>query len=263
MRKTVKWLVLAAAGWYVTTQTDFLSYAGTILSLVRKETKKASPTPLELARARHEIDNLDGDINKMVRPIAEHLAAIGRLKKDLQASQEQLDMQREVLLIMARDLEGNPTSLSYGDKAFTPDQVKKKLQRDYESFQRLEAQQQSQRKLLAAKETSLLATQEQLAKLMSKKREYEVRLAQLEAEEETLKIAKLGSTLQVDDSRATQIEAVLKEIEQRQDVTRAELELRSGAFVADPVINPRAPQALDPTRIRKRLEGGATVSRDR
>ena len=183
MGKTVRWLVLAGAGWYVATQTNFLSYAGTILSLVRKETKKASPTPLEWARPRHEIDNLEGDISRMVRPIAEHLAAIGRLKKDLQATQEQLDMQREVLLIMARDLEGNPTSLTYGDKDYTPDQVKKKLTRDFDSFQRLEAQHHSQKKLLAAKETSLLATQEQLAKLVAKKREYEVRLAQLESEE--------------------------------------------------------------------------------
>lgn len=263
MRKFVTLLVLVGVGWFVVKKTNLVSYAGTVWSMIRAETKSQVPTRLELNRARHEIANLDGDINRMVRPIAEYMAAINRLKKDIAAAQEQLDTQREVLLIMARDLDGNPTSLVYGNETFTPERVQKKLQRDFESYKRLEGQQQTQKKLLEAKETSLKATQEQLAKVQAKKREYEVRLAQLEAEEETLQIARLGSTLQVDDSRATQIEAALKEIEQRHDVTRAELELRTGAFAQDPVINPRQPQRLDAAGIRQHLEGSATTSRNR
>jgi hypothetical protein len=113
----------------------------------------------------------------------------------------------------------------------------------------------SQRKILEAKETSLQATQEQLGKVVSKKREYEERLAQLEANEETLQIARIGSSVQIDSSRATQIEEALRDIERRQDVQRAEIELRNNAVADDmiPVGRGKTPP-VDPAAIREYLE---------
>ena len=90
-----------------------------------------------------------------------------------------------------------------------PSRIRTKLQADFDGYKRLESHLHSQHKLLEAKEASLKAAQDQLAKVIAKKREFELRLAQLEAEEETLQVARLGSKLQLDDSRATQIEAVL------------------------------------------------------
>lgn len=261
MRKLFVTLVLLGVAFYFVKKTSLFSYAHTLWSQAKTEAKNAVPTRFEISRVKNEIAQLEGDINNMVRPIAEYMAAVNRLKKDIRHTQASLDEQKEVLLTMTRDLEGNPAAIVYGAHEFAADKVKQKLFKDFESYQRLEAQLKSQRKLLEAKETSLKATQEQLAKVIAKKREYEVRLAQLEAEEETLQIAKLGSKLQIDDSRATQIEAALQEIEHRHNVQRAEIELTTGSFAVDTIPVPTKSQPkLDLQTIRQYLQGGSTTA---
>ena len=115
---------------------------------------------------------------------------------------------------------------------------------------------QSQRKLLEAKETPLHAAQEQLAKVIAKKKEFELRLAQLEADEETLQIARVGTKLELDDSRASQIEAALADIEQRHTVQRTEIELKTQTFANDLIpVGPRQRSfGVDAVAIRQYLE---------
>src|SRR5207237_935212 len=104
-------------------------------------------------------------------------------------------------------------------------------------------------------------TQEQLAKVIAKKREYEVRLAQLEADEETLHIARLGSKLQIDDSRTTQIEAALAHIEDRHNVQREEVALKTGTFANDVIPVQQGHQSgQDVHSIRDYLVGSKTTT---
>lgn len=259
MKKIVALLLILAVGLFCYKRSGAHSYVGTFWSQTQREIKDQVPTRFELARARHELEQLDGDIGNMIRPIAEHMAAIGKLKKDIQATSTSLDEQKIVLLTMTKDLEGNPTFIEYAGEKYPSERVRSKLQRDFESYKRLEAHLHSQRKLLEAKETSLKGAQDQLAKVIAKKREFELRLAQAEAEEETLQVARLGSKLQIDDSRATQIEAALAEIEQRHEVERHQNELKTGTFANDaiPVGQKSAPSG-DPAAIRRYLESAAS-----
>jgi len=232
------------------------SYASTLWSQVKTETKNVVPTRFEISRARHEIANLDDDIGGMIRPIAEYKATIASLKKEIDRSETALGVHKAVLLSMTKDLEGSPTVLVYAGEEYSADRVRAKLAKDFKSFRRLEANLQSRRKLLEAKEKSLKATQEQLAKVIAKKREYEVRLAQLEADEETLRIARIGSKIQIDDSRTTQIEAALSDIEHRHDVERAEVELKTSDLANDVIpVGERRSGAVDVNAIRDYLEG--------
>jgi septation ring formation regulator EzrA len=232
-RKVIVSLLLVAACFYVVKKTSVLSYAGTLWSQVAKETKNAVPTQFEIDRVRHELAGMDGDISQMLRPIAEHMATMQRLKKDIKTTRNNLADQKANILTMTKDLEGSPTVLVYGGEEYSAERVRQKLQRDFDSYKRTEAHLKSQEKLLEAKERSLSATREQLAKLVAKKREYEIRLAQLEADEETLQIARLGSKLPMNDNRASEIEAALANIEHRQDVERARDDLLNGQFAND------------------------------
>jgi chromosome segregation ATPase len=260
MKKVLVAVLVIGACVYFVKKSSVFSYASTVWSHVKTETKNAVPTRFELDRARHEIANLDDDIGTMIRPIAEYKATIVRLKKDITLAEKALDEQKGVLLSMTGDLEGNPTVLVYAGEEYAADRVRAKLSKDFASYQRLEANLKSQRKLLEAKETSLKATQEQLAKVIDKKREYEVRLAQLEAEEETLKIARIGSNLQIDNSRSTQIEAALADIENRHNVLRAEVEL-TGTLANDVIpVQERRQNRMDVQAIRAYLEGTTTTA---
>jgi chromosome segregation ATPase len=233
IRKILIGLLLLAGCFYLVKKTSLVSYAGTLWCQVQKETKNQVPTKFEIDRVRHELAGMDGDITKMLRPIAEHMAAVERLKKEIKTARADLADQKTSILTMTKDLEGNPSVVAYGGEEYSASRIRRKLQRDFAAYKRCEAHLKSREKLLEAKEQSLAAAREQLSKLVAKKREYEVRLAQYEAEEETLQIARIGSKLPLDDNRASEIERALAEIEQRQEVQRAEVELLSGPLAND------------------------------
>ncbi len=263
-RKLFVILLVVVGGFWLVKKTNLLSYAGVLWAQVTQETKNQVPTAIELARVKQEIASMDRDVSNMLRPIAEHMAASNRLKKDMKTTQANLADQKTLMLTMAKDLEDNPTVLEYGGEIYTADRVRTKLQHDFDSYKRSETHLKSMEKLLEAKERALTATREQLAKMIAKKKEYELRLAQLEADEETLKIARMGSKVKLDDSRATEIEGILSHIEHRHDVQRAELELLSGPLANDfiPVDQRPRPKgkAASVQDIRNHLEGGTAVS---
>lgn len=245
-------LCAAAAGLWVTAKTtNFGSYAGTLWSQARSEAKRHISTKFEIERARHEVTQLDKDVSGMIRPIAEYKAALLQLDKDIRRGETNIDERREALLRLTRELEKSPTTLTLAGRAVTLEKAKSSLARDFESFQRLERHIDSLHKLRDAKQLAFEAAQEQLSKVIAKKREFEVRLAQLEADEETLKIAGLGNKMAVDDNRASAIEAALADIESRQNVRRVELELASGEFVSE--TSPRR-ETFDLSGIKSYLE---------
>jgi chromosome segregation ATPase len=244
----------------VARKTNVWSYAGTMFAQVERDVNDQIPTKFELQRIHHEIDALDSDISRMVRPIAEYKVAIDRLRKDITRKQANIVEQKKTLLAVVDDLKANPDKLSYGGKVFPAERVRRQLERDAAALKRLEKCVSTQQQVLEAKERSLVATQEQLAKVISKKREYQVRLAQLEAQEETLQIAKLGTEQKFDSSRATQIEESLTKIEQRQTVEREVLEMRNGELTNIP-LNDRTPQGpVDLNAIGNYLRGNADIA---
>jgi hypothetical protein len=248
--------LIVVGGVFLIKKTSLLSYAGTLWCKARQEAKNQVPTKFELDRIRHEIAQMDSDIKGMLSPIAENMAAVKRLGRDVETTRNRLADQKSTLLTMTRDLESNPQFVVYAGEKYSAERVRNKLDRDFASYKRCEAKLKSQENLLEAKERSLSATREQLNKLIAKRREFEVRLAQLEADEETLQIARIGSKgVQLDDSRATDIEAALADIERRHDVQREELELMNGPLASDIIpVQERDRQRVDAQTVRNYLE---------
>jgi len=255
MKKCVVIVLAVVALAFVYKKTNVGSYVGTVLVQAKKEAQDQVPTRLEIERVRYEIANLDNDVGNMIRPIAEHMTGIAKLKKDIETAQAGLEKERAVLVKMTDDLACNPTQIEYGGKMYSPEYIRGKLQRDFATFKQLEAKLESQRKLLELKQSSLQSAHEQLAKVQDKKREYEIRLAQLEADEEQLQTARIGTPFKLDDSRASQIERDLAEIAKRQSIQRNEIELKTGALVSDniPVLQQKQP-VTDVAAIRRYLE---------
>jgi chromosome segregation ATPase len=260
-RKLLVLGVLLVGGFWVVKHTSLASYVRVLWAHVRNDVRESVPTQIELDRARIEIAAMDRDISNMLRPIAEHMATIKRLKKDIDGTRARLTEQKSVLLAMTKDLEGDPPTVEYGGEVYTVGRIRGKLQRDFDSYKRTEAALASQEKLLDVKERSLSSAREQLAKMIAKKRDYEIRLAQLCADEEALKVARMGTGLKADDSRAAEIEAIFTQIERRHDVQRSELELTNGPLASDFIpVDPRtaSPGKLDLRGIRGYLEGNPT-----
>lgn len=252
MYRCIKLVAVVAAAWLVWNKTSVGSYLGAFWANVQEEAKNQVPSKFELQRVRHEIAQLDADIQNMIRPVAEHMAGIAKLKKDQSQAESQIAEQKAALMTLTRDLESNHKLVLVENVYLPQERGRQRLQKNFESYKRLEAHYISLGRLLEAKESSLKATQEQLAKILTKKKEYELRLAQLEAEEETLQIARIGSHVKIDSGRATQIEAALQDIEHRHNVLRAELELRTGQSANEPA--PARQPDVDVDTVRRYLE---------
>lgn len=251
-------IIGAVAVVAIVKKTNVCSYASTLVSTVSAQAKEQVPTKFELERIRNEITALDGDISQMIRPIAEYKSAIEKLRKDIAKGETTVATRKKDLLDVVKDLEANKAFVVNG-RPYTNEQVRRQVDRDTADLKKIEKQVKAQQQILDAKELSLKATQEQLAKVISKKREYEIRLAQIEAEEETLQVARIGSTIKIDNSRATQIEEALAALEQKQSVDRNEQILRTNDLVNVPLQDRnRTPDDLN--AIRNYLEGNAEPS---
>jgi chromosome segregation ATPase len=235
-------------------KTNVCSYAGTLVSSVTAQAKDAVPTKFELERIRNEIANLDGDISRMVRPIAEYKVAIEKLRTDITSSNEKITRQKAELLTVVKDLEQGKKHFQFRDQTYTAAQVRRQVDRNTADLKKLEAHVKTQQKVLEAKELSLTATQEQLAKVISMKREFETEIARLEAEEEALAVAKIGSTIKIDNSRVTQIKDALAAIEQRQKTEKEVTNLANGEITNIPFGEPRT-TPVDLNAVRNYLEG--------
>jgi chromosome segregation ATPase len=247
-------LIGAVALFVIAKKTNVFSYGSTFISQVATDAKNQVPTKFELDRIRNEIAALDGDISQMIRPIAEYKADIEKLRKDIAKSSGTLDEKKQVLLGVVEKLEGNPKEVRCGNKLVPAERVKIEVQRQTENLKLLEKNVKAQQQMLEAKETSLKATQEQLSKVVTKKREYEVRLAQLEAMDQSLQVQRIASDIKIDTSRTTQIEDALQGLEKRLAADGEELRLRAND-IANLNLFEREPEPLDLNVIRGYLEG--------
>jgi peptidoglycan hydrolase CwlO-like protein len=226
MKKILFLLLLAGVAFVAVRKTHIGSYVSASVAQVSDEVKRSVPTKFELQRIRNEIARLDQDISRMSRPVAEYKTEVDWLQRDITKAETNLESRREDLLKMTRDLKDNPNFITYGERKYSANDIRHKLQKDFNTFKRMEADLKVKQKTLESKEASLKATQDQLTKVIEKKREYELRVSQLEAENATLEVARIGSRPKFDDSRATRIEADLTEMEKRLDVEKNELSMQ-------------------------------------
>jgi hypothetical protein len=234
MKKLLIAAVIVVGAFFVFRKTNLASYVSTAWCKVKNGAKNQVPLEFEVDRVRNEIANLDGDVRSHLGPIAEEMATIKTLKNRIQVKRESLRNEKINLLAMARELEDGKKFITYGDEEFSADEIRAKLDREFAAYRRAEAELKSEEKLLAAKEKALRTVREQLANMKTLKRDLEIRLAQLEADLKTVRLAQTRDTYQMDDSRLAEIKASLADIEHRLEAERAVTELH-GQFATDPV----------------------------
>lgn len=236
MKKLIVAGIIAIVGLFSLGRLTYLgSYVGTLWTQAVNEAKNVVPTKFELDRVRYEIAQMDRDIQNLISPIAERMAEVKILKKDIDETRKQLDEQKKNLLAVTTDLQNNPDKLIYGGKEYTLEQVRRKMSQDFQTYKLLEAKLTSQERALREKERALEASREQLSKLQQKKQEFELRLAQAEADQAALETAKVGTRLTIDNSRATDIETTLREIARRHEVERMKLALQANQTGSDDI----------------------------
>jgi len=266
MRKTIALLAAGLLALVVLTKTTGVSsYVGTLWSQTKMAAKQQVPTKFEIDRIRHDIASLDQDLDNMIRPIAEHKVAVDRLRKQVAEDDVKLSEQRTVLLdaIAAVKAAKKNDKLVYAGKAYSVDSVQMRIKLDSEAFKKFEANLKAARTLLEAKEKTLAAAQEQLQTFVSKKREFELQLAQLEAENEVNQVAAVGTEIKIDNTRLATIAQSLGELKDRIDVQKTALETKQGMLDHNSIqLNqPQQNPAVDLESIEAHLQNGVAPAK--
>jgi hypothetical protein len=260
MKKSIGLLVAGVVALLVLAKTtNVSSYVGTLWSQATTAAKQQVPTKFEIDRIRHDIATLDQELDAMIRPIAEHKVAVDKLRKQVADDEIKLGEQRKVLLDAIDAVKSckKGDKLCYGGRQYTATDVKAKIGIDSEAFKRFEANVNAEKKLLAAKEATLTAAQDQLQTYLSKKREFEVQLAQLEADYEINQVAAIGSEIKIDNTRLASIGQSLADLKDTIDRERTALELRKGIEAARniPLDQPQQTVGVDLDAIQAHLQG--------
>jgi peptidoglycan hydrolase CwlO-like protein len=239
------------------------SYFGTAWKQVRQSASNQVPIEFEIERLKNEISQLMPDLKKNLSIVAEEMAAVERLEKDIQTTQGNMEKQKGTLLTMARDLETKETSFIYGPKVYSRDDVARKLTLDWKSYRICESELKTKEQVLDAKKRALAAAKEQLNSIKEQEQQLKLQIAELEAELKNVRLAQTKSRFSIDDSRLSEVKRSIEELRFRLDKERKEATLQAEFFgnqFAEGIDTP-APRPVSEIakEIREQLEGSKVV----
>src|SRR5260370_21300087 len=96
MKKTLALVAIGVIGLAVLAKTtNVSSYVSTLWSQARVAAKQSVPTKFEIDRIRNDIASLDQDLDRMIRPIAEHKLNVEKLRQDVVRDEAKLAKQKK------------------------------------------------------------------------------------------------------------------------------------------------------------------------
>jgi hypothetical protein len=226
---------------------EAVSYVRAGCQNVRNAVKAEVPIEFEIERARTMVDQLIPDIRQCMHVVAEQQVDLEHLQATLAQKELDIGKQKEVILALRTDLGSGKGSFVYAKHSYTAGDVKRDLASRFQRFKVAEEILTADRKIMAARQQTLVANQGKLENMMQAKKELEVKLEQLQARIHTVKAAELVCQLAVDDSNLSHARKLITDLNKQLDVKQKMLDVE-GKFVGlIPVetVVPSVPADLD------------------
>jgi len=266
--KLAVFAVVFAGLFSVLSFTKVGSYAKLAWKEARTSVSQAVPIEVEIARLKEDVKNLVPDLNKNITLVANEMAAIEKMEREINVTKTNLSEQKTRLVQMANWIKGGETQFIVNSKVYNKDQIAERMARDYESYKRATSELSYRERELAIKKRALDSAKEQLQAMNDKEQELKLQIAELEAELKAVRVAQTRSQFQIDDSRLSDIKQSLEELRTRVNAERYRVELEgqfangNDAPASVEKATPRPVQDLA-KEIVETLEGTANVANDK
>jgi BMFP domain-containing protein YqiC len=214
---------------------DAVSYVKSSAKGVRTAVKETVPIEFELRRARDLLEDIIPEMQANIRLIAEEEVEVAALKGEIAKNREGLDDEQSKIKTVRGALEQPRAQYCFAGRDFTRDEVKADLAARFDRYKESEVVLASKVKVLQAREKSLDAARQMLAKTTSEKRILESRIEALASQYRLVKAASVGSKIQVDNSKLAQTEKLIAQIQKRLDVAERVLAHESQFVESIPV----------------------------
>lgn len=226
---------------------DAVSYLRAGCRNVQNAVKAEVPVEFEIERAKTLVDQLVPDIRQCMHVIAEQQVDIEHLNATLNRKDTDLAKQKDAIVALRADLGSGKSTFTYASHKYTSGDVKRDLATRFERYKAADELLAADRKILAAREQTLVANRDKLEGLMQAKKDLEVKLEQLQARLQTLKAAEAVSQLAIDDSNLSHARKLIDDLNKQLDVKQRVLDSEAKFTGLIPVekANPTAPADLD------------------
>jgi chromosome segregation ATPase len=198
---------------------ELSSYVHSSARAMRTAATEAVPIDFQLRRARDLVDDIIPEMQANVRLIAQQEVEIDSLKKDISDNNKSLSDEKTRIAKVRDCLNTQSVSFTFGDHAYTREQIKEDLARRFDTVKEAEVVLGGKKRLLENREKSLTAAMQQLEKARSSKALLESQIASLEGQYSLIKAANNGhSGLAIDNSKLAQSQKLIEQIKKQLDV---------------------------------------------
>ena len=220
--KAIKYGVVSIAGLAllggVVFGTDLFSYVSSSSRAMRSAVKDNVPVEFQLRRARDLVDDLVPEMQANVRVIATQEVEIAGLRKDIEQSRANLQAERTRVQKLRESLASENGDYTFGGIHYSRDQVKDDLARRFDFLKEAEVVQAGKERLLQNRERSLAAAMQTLDHMKSQKTLLEGQIASLEAQNQLIQSASVGSNVAVDNTKLAQTERLINDVKKQLDI---------------------------------------------
>jgi hypothetical protein len=197
---------------------DAVSYLTSSARSVQASVKSNVPIEFELRRARDLLNDIIPEMHANVRLVAQQEVEIEELKQQIGYGWENLREQRQFVRDLRERLDTRQTSFTFGNLAYTREQVTDDLNRRFAMMKEAEVVLAAKERLLENRQRSLAAAVQTIERTKSQKALLESQIASLEGQHKLVEAASIGSSVQIDNSKLAQTEKLIGHIKKQLDV---------------------------------------------
>jgi phage shock protein A len=194
------------------------SYASTMYKSVQAKVDDSVSLQFKLEDARNQLDKLGPEVNQMKYEFVRQELRVEKLEDDVVAARGNLDDQLAKIVVLKNHLEeGDSVFVSKG-RSFSVSDVQKDIKRRWDLYKTQETVVKTKEQVLQAQQSGLEAARQKIAETEALRETLEVEIAQLEARQKLVEVAKTSSEINFDDSRIARLRESLDDIRSRLEV---------------------------------------------
>ena len=199
--------------------SDLGSYVRSSCKSMRIAVKDNIPIDFQLRRARDLLDEPGPEMKQNVRLMAEQEVEIASLKGEIEQARQGLGEEKLRVAKLRDCLSTAQTSFTFGDFAYTREQLKQELARRFNLFKEAESALDGKQQLLVNRQKALAAAMQAMDTARAERAALQSQVEALEGQYRLVEATSTGTNVQIDNSKLAQAQKVIAEVRKQLDIS--------------------------------------------
>ena len=199
--------------------TDLTSYVRSSCNSMSRSVKDTIPIDFQISRARDLLADTGPEMQKNIRLMAEEEVDIATLRDDIARGQQSLDDEKVRLGKLRDDLATSQNSFTFGDFAYSRQELIEELARRFGNYQQALAAQDQKRQLLVNRQKALGQAMQAMDIARTQSATLQSEIDALDGRYRLTLSTSAGGDAHLDDSKLAQAEQVVSDVRRQLDIS--------------------------------------------